>query len=173
MVVIGIGVTPDVTLAKGAGIELGDSGGVKLSSRLEASCPDVYAAGDIAEYESVVHGRPLRLEHWDVAFNQGKTAALNMLGRNINHEVIPYFYSDLADWSSMEYVGPGKGRVVIRGSMDDGKFTAFYLGDDGVVTAALTVGRSDDLEAAQRFMREKTAPDEAALTDLSTDLESL
>jgi 3-phenylpropionate/trans-cinnamate dioxygenase ferredoxin reductase subunit len=173
MIVVGVGVTPDVTLAKAAGLELGESGGVKVSSRLEASCPDVYAAGDIAEYDSVVHGRSLRIEHWDVAFNMGKTVGLNMVGRNVNHEEIPYFYSDLADWASMEYVGPGKGRTVVRGSMDDGDFTAFYLGDDGVVTAALTVGRSDDLEAARRFMRDKVAPDEAALTDLSTDLESL
>jgi 3-phenylpropionate/trans-cinnamate dioxygenase ferredoxin reductase subunit len=173
MVVIGMGVTPDVTLAKSAGLDLGDSGGVKVSSRLEASCPDVYAAGDIAEYDSVVHGRPLRIEHWDVAFNQGKTAALNMLGRNVNHEEIPYFYSDLADWSSMEYVGPGQGRTVIRGSMDDGDFTAFYVGDDGVVTAALTVERSNDLDAARRFIRDKAAPDEGALADLSTDIESL
>jgi 3-phenylpropionate/trans-cinnamate dioxygenase ferredoxin reductase subunit len=173
MVVVGIGVTPDVTLAKAAGLDLGERGGVKVSSRLEASCPDVYAAGDIAEYDSVVHGATLRIEHWDVAFNQGKTAALNMLGRNVNHEEIPYFFSDLADWSSMEYVGPGKGRPVFRGSMDDGEFTAFYLGDDGVVTAALTVGRSDDLEAARRFIREKTAPNEAALADPSMDLAAL
>src|SRR5436190_14213970 len=173
MVVIGIGVTPDVTLAKAAGLDIGDSGGVKVSSRLEASCPDLYAAGDIAQYDSVVHGRSLRVEHWDVAFNQGKTAALNMLGRNVNHEEIPYFFSDLADWASMEYVGPGRGRVVVRGSMDAGNFTAFYLGDDGVVTAALTVGRSDDLDAARRFIRDKVAPDEAALADPSTDLGSL
>jgi 3-phenylpropionate/trans-cinnamate dioxygenase ferredoxin reductase subunit len=146
---------------------------VKVSSRLEASCPDVYAAGDIAEYDSVVHGSVLRIEHWDVAFNQGKTAALNMLGRNVNHEAVPYFFSDLADWSSMEYVGPGKGRPVFRGSMDDGDFTAFYIGDDGVVTAALTVGRSDDLEAGRRFIRDKVAPDEGALADPSTDLDSL
>jgi 3-phenylpropionate/trans-cinnamate dioxygenase ferredoxin reductase subunit len=173
MVVIGVGVTPEVTLARGAGLDLGDAGGVRASARLEASSPDVYVAGDIAEYESVVHGRTLRIEHWDVAFNHGKTAALNMLGRNVNHETIPYFYSDLADWSSMEYVGPGSGRPVIRGSMEDGAFTAFYLDDTGIVTAALTVGRSDDLEHARRFIREKKAPDEAALADLSTDLGSL
>jgi 3-phenylpropionate/trans-cinnamate dioxygenase ferredoxin reductase subunit len=170
MVVIGVGVIPDVTLARGAGLDLGDSGGVRASARLEASSPGIYVAGDIAEYDSVVHGRPLRIEHWDVAFNHGKTAALNMLGRNVDHETIPYFYSDLADWSSMEYVGPGSGRPVIRGSMEDGAFTAFYVDDSGIVTAALTVGRSDDLEHARRFIREKTAPDEAALADLSTDL---
>jgi 3-phenylpropionate/trans-cinnamate dioxygenase ferredoxin reductase subunit len=173
LVVIGAGVTPDVTLARAAGLKLSESGGVDVSSRLEASSSDVYAGGDIADYDSVVHGRSLRIEHWDVAFNQGKTVALNMLGRNVNHEEIPYFFSDLADWSSMEYVGPGSGRVVVRGSMNDGEFTAFYLGDGGVVTAALTVGRSDDLDPARRFIREKTAPDEGALADLSTDLAAL
>jgi 3-phenylpropionate/trans-cinnamate dioxygenase ferredoxin reductase subunit len=173
MVVIGVGVTPDVTLARGAGLELGETGGVKLSSRLEASCPDVYGAGDMAEYDSVVHGRRLRVEHWDVAFNQGKTVALNMLGRNVDHEEIPYFYSDLADWSSMEYVGPGAGRPVVRGSMEGGDFTAFYLDDGGVEVAALTVGRSNDLDAARRFIREKTAPDEGALADVSSDLAKL
>src|SRR5207302_4071422 len=80
-VVMGTGVMPDVTLARSAGLELGDSGGVRVDARLETSAPGVFAAGDIAEYESVVHGaRRLRVEHWDVAFNQGKTAALNMLG---------------------------------------------------------------------------------------------
>ena len=48
----------------------------------------------------------MRIEHWDVAFNQGKTAALNMLGREQPHDVVPYFFSDLADWASLEYVGP-------------------------------------------------------------------
>jgi 3-phenylpropionate/trans-cinnamate dioxygenase ferredoxin reductase subunit len=171
MVVIGVGVTPDVTLARAAGLDLGESGGVRASARLEASSPDVYVAGDIAEYDSVVHERPLRVEHWDVAFNHGKTVALNMLGRTVSHDVIPYFFSDLADWSSMEYLGPGSGRVVIRGSMDEGEFTAFYLDDDRrVVTAALTVGRSDDLEHAGRLIKEKRPVDDAALTDLSTDL---
>jgi 3-phenylpropionate/trans-cinnamate dioxygenase ferredoxin reductase subunit len=143
---------------------------VRCSSKLETSVPGIYAAGDICEYDSVVHGHPLRVEHWDVAFNQGKTAALNMLGQNVDHDVIPYFFSDLADWTSMEYVGPGQGDAVIRGSLDDGDFTAFYVGDDGAVTAALTVGRSDDLDHVRRFIREKTAPDRAALADETVDL---
>ena len=173
MVVIGAGVQPDVMLARAAGLELGEGGGVKCSSLLETSVPGVYAAGDICEYDSVIHGKPLRIEHWDVAFNHGKTAALNMLGRGVDHDVVPYFFSDLADWTSMEYVGPGSGDVVIRGSLDDGSFTAFYLGDDGKVTAALSVGRSDDLEHARRFITETVAPDRGALADESTDLGEL
>jgi len=172
MVVIGAGVTPDVMLAKQAGLQLGESGGVKCSARLESSVPGIYAAGDICEYDSPVHGRPIRVEHWDVAFNQGRTAALNMLGRPAEHDVVPYFFSDLADWASMEYVGPGAGEAVIRGSLDDGDFTAFYV-DDGRVTAALTVGRSDDLEHAKRFINESGEIDKNALADESTDLGSL
>src|SRR3954454_19480954 len=171
-VVVGIGVTPDVTLAKAAGLEIGEQGGVKCNAGLETSHPNIYAAGDICEYDSPVHRRPVRIEHWDVAFNQGKTAAFNMLGRGFEHNVVPYFFSDLADWSSMEYVGPGSGDTVIRGSLEDGEFAAFYL-DDGHVTAALSVGRSEDLEAARRFISEKTKVDEAALADTSTDLSAL
>ena len=173
-VVIGAGVVPDVMLAKAAGLSLGERGGVACSSRLETSVVGIYAAGDICEYDSVVHGGPVRIEHWDVAFNHGKTAALNMLGRDVAHEEIPYFFSDLADWASSEYVGPGTGDVVIRGSMDDGEFTAFYVDPaSGAVTAALTVGRSDDLEHARRFIRERAAPDRAALADVDTDLGGL
>jgi 3-phenylpropionate/trans-cinnamate dioxygenase ferredoxin reductase subunit len=171
-VVVGIGVQPDVTLARSAGLDLGDAGGVKCSSRLESSVSGIYAAGDICEYDSPIHGRPMRIEHWDVAFNQGKTAAFNVLGRDQPHDVVPYFYSDLADWLSMEYVGPGSGDVVIRGSMDEGEFTAFYL-DDGEVKAALTVGRSDDLEHARRFITEHSTPDPKALADPGSDLASV
>ena len=171
-VVIGAGVVPDVQLARSAGLEIGDAGGVKCSARLETSAPGVFAAGDMCEYDSVVHGRPMRIEHWDVAFNQGKTAALNMLDRGQDHDVVPYFFSDLADWASMEYVGPGSGDTVVRGSLEDGDFTAFYV-RDGRVTAALTVGRSDDLEHARRFIVERASPDPAALADEGTDLGSL
>ena len=171
LVVIGAGVTPDVTLAKAAGLEIGEAGGVLCSAELESSAAGIYAAGDICEYDSPVHGRRMRIEHWDVAFNQGKTAGLNMLGKGVQHDAVPYFFSDLADWSSMEYVGPGSGDVTVRGSLADGNFTAFYV-SDGRVTAALTVGRSDDLEHAQRFIVERTPVDPAALADEGTDLAS-
>ena len=114
----------------------------------------------------------MRIEHWDVAFNQGKTAALNMLGRGVEHDVVPYFFSDLADWVSMEYVGPGSGEPIVRGSLEEHDFTVFYV-DDGSVTAAMTVGRSDDLEHARRFLTEHTQVDPAALADPETDLGSL
>jgi 3-phenylpropionate/trans-cinnamate dioxygenase ferredoxin reductase subunit len=172
LVIVGAGVMPDVMLARSAGLELGEAGGVRCSAGLESSVPGIFAAGDMCEYDSPMHGRPMRIEHWDVAFNHGKTAALNMLGRGVEHDAIPYFFSDLADWASMEYVGPGSGDTVVRGTLDAGEFAAFYL-DDGRVVAALSVGRSDDLEHARRFISAGARPEPGALADESTDLGSL
>src|SRR5437588_266870 len=171
-VVVGAGVVPDTTLAKAAGLELGERGGVRCSDRLETSVPGIFAAGDIAEWDSPLHGGPTRIEHWDVAFQHGKTAARNMMGQDRPHEEIPYFWSDLADWTGLEYVGVGSGDRVIRGSIDDGSFTAFSL-DGGRVVAAVTVGRSDDLDHARRMITARATPDPAALTDEGTDLASL
>jgi 3-phenylpropionate/trans-cinnamate dioxygenase ferredoxin reductase component len=153
-VVIGVGVTPDVSLAQKAGLEIGPRGGVVTDATLAASAPDVFAAGDIAEYESVVHGgERLRIEHWDVAEQQGATAARSMLGSDKPHDVVPYFFSDLADWTWMEYVGPAYrwDEEIVRGSLEDGEFTVWYV-DGGRLAGALSVNRSDDLELARRLI---------------------
>ncbi len=176
-VVIGAGVAPDVQLAKKAGLEIGESAGVRCSSRLQSTVEGVFAAGDICEYDSVVHGRYLRIEHWDVAFNQGRTAALNMLGRDVAHDMVPYFYSVLADWGELEYVGPAYGwdEEILRGSFEDGKFTNWYL-KNGFVKAALTFGKPDDLEHARRLITGAGVLDEgqqAALADENSDLEDV
>jgi 3-phenylpropionate/trans-cinnamate dioxygenase ferredoxin reductase subunit len=173
-VVIGAGVTPDIALAQRAGLLIGDRGGVRCSSRLESSVPGVFAAGDMCEYESVVHGGAVvRIEHWDVAFNHGKTAALNMLGRDVPHTEVPYFYSVLADWGELEYVGPAYDwqEEIVRGSLHAGSFTIWYL-DGERVRAALTVGRSDDLDHARRLISSgaRLGDQKSALGDLDADL---
>ncbi|HEX7610106.1 MAG TPA: FAD-dependent oxidoreductase, partial [Solirubrobacteraceae bacterium] len=177
VVVVGAGVAPDVMLAKRAGLQIGEGGGVRCSSRLESSAPGVYAAGDICEYDSVVHGgAPMRIEHWDVALTHGRTAALNMLGRDVPHDTVPYFFSDLADWGGLEYVGPARewDEEILRGSYEEGNFTNWYL-KDGRVKGALTVGRSDDLDTARRLIADAPALDagaRAALGDLDRDLDA-
>ncbi len=176
-VVIGAGVHPDIMLARSAGLDLGDSGGIRTDSQLRASAPGVFAAGDVAEYSSVVHdGAQIRVEHWDVAFGHGKTVALNMLGKGIDHDVVPYFFSDLSDWAGIEYVGPARewDQEIVRGSFDDGAFTVFYL-QSGRVRGALTVGRSDDLQAARRLIADGTELGDRAdaLGDLSSNLETI
>ena len=163
-VIVGAGVHPDVSLAVKAGLEIGDRGGVKTDATLRTSAPDVFAAGDIAEYQSVVHGGHVRIEHWDVAEQQGKTAARSMLGRTDPHEVIPYFFSDLSDWTWFEYVGPAYHwtEELVRGSLDDGRFTVWYLEGDRLV-AALSVDRSDDLERARELIASRAPVDREEL----------
>jgi 3-phenylpropionate/trans-cinnamate dioxygenase ferredoxin reductase subunit len=176
-VVIGAGVTPDIALAKRAGLRIGERGGALCSSRLETSAPGVYAAGDIAEYDSPLHDGHVRIEHWDVAFNHGKTAALNMLGHDVGHDVVPYFYSVLGNDGELEYVGPAYAwdEEIVRGSYQERDFTTWYL-NEGRVLAALTWGRSDDLEHARRLIASGPVLDERdrqLLSSLDSDLAAL
>jgi 3-phenylpropionate/trans-cinnamate dioxygenase ferredoxin reductase subunit len=167
-VVVGAGVAPDIALAKRAGLQIGERGGVLCSSRLESSVPGIYAAGDIAEYDSAMHDGHVRIEHWDVAFNHGKTAALNMLGQDAPHEVVPYFFSVLGDWGELEYVGPAYewDEEIVRGAYEDGEFTTWYL-KNGKLAAALTFGRSDDLEHARELISARTALTDAERGELA------
>jgi 3-phenylpropionate/trans-cinnamate dioxygenase ferredoxin reductase subunit len=150
-VVVGAGVRPDAMLAQGAGLEVDD--GIVCDSKLQTSVEGIYAAGDCCSYDSVVHGRRLRIEHWDVAMQQGMHAARNMLGEGRDYDVVPYFFSDLADWASLEYVGPAYewDEEVWRGDRDGGEFSVWYL-KDGQVAGALSVDRPEDLAEARRLL---------------------
>jgi len=163
-VVCGVGAIPDVMLARKSGLTIGDGGGVVCDSRLRTSAPHVYAAGDICEYDSVVHGTTLRIEHEDVAMTQGAAAARNMLGADKPYDTVPYFFSDLADWTSLEYVGPARAwnEEAVVGSIADGAFAIYYL-DGGVVRGALSVGGFDDLERARALLRSGEAVSAAGL----------
>jgi 3-phenylpropionate/trans-cinnamate dioxygenase ferredoxin reductase subunit len=174
VVVVGAGVHPDVRLAGKAGLEVDD--GIVCDERLQTSVEGIYAAGDLCSYHSVVHGRRLRVEHWDVALQQGQYAGRAMLGEDKPYDVVPYFFSDLADWTSLEYVGPAEkwDEIVWRGDRDAGEFTAWYL-DGGKVAAALTVGRSDDLMHARRLIESgaDVSGERAVLADADSDLQSI
>jgi 3-phenylpropionate/trans-cinnamate dioxygenase ferredoxin reductase component len=172
--VVGAGVRPDAMLAKRAGLEVED--GIVCDSRLETSVAGIFAAGDCCSYDSVVHGRRLRVEHWDVALQQGRHAARGMLGEAEPYRAIPYFFSDLADWTGYEYVGPARNpdEVIIRGDLDSGEFSAWYL-EQGRVGGALAVGRSEDLLEARRLVetRADVEAQKAELADPDSDLTRL
>ena len=156
MVVMGTGVVPDVMLARSAGLELGESGGVRCSARLETSAPGVWAAGDMCEYDSVLHAARVRIEHHEVALAHGKAAAAAMLGTDAPFAEVPYFWSDLADWCTAEWVGLTEApeRELIRGSVADGAFCVLHLAGDRLV-AALSVGRPEDLMPARGLIAER------------------
>jgi 3-phenylpropionate/trans-cinnamate dioxygenase ferredoxin reductase subunit len=154
-VVIGIGAVPDVMLARSSGLALGAKGGVVCSSWLETPAEGVFAAGDVCEYDSVIHGGAVRIEHFEVAAAQGRWAARGMLGSREPFAEIPYFWSDLADWVSFESIGPavdGWDEEVVRGSIEDGSFSVFYR-RDGRVVQVMTAGRSEDLDEGRELIR--------------------
>jgi 3-phenylpropionate/trans-cinnamate dioxygenase ferredoxin reductase subunit len=174
MVVVGAGVKPDTMLAERAGLEVDN--GIVCDARLESSAPGIFAAGDVCSYDSIVHGRRIRVEHWDVALQQGRHAAKAMLGSDEPYREIPYFFSDLADWASLEYVGPAYewDDEVWRGDPAAGEFSVWYL-DGGVVRGALSVGRSEDLIHARRLIEDgaDVSAQKDALADTNSDLESI
>jgi 3-phenylpropionate/trans-cinnamate dioxygenase ferredoxin reductase component len=173
-VIVGAGVRADAMLAERAGLEV--ENGIVCDAKLQTSAAGIYAAGDCCSYDSVIHGRRLRVEHWDVAMQQGMHVARNMLGDDADYEVVPYFFSDLADWASLEYVGPAQDwdEEIWRGERDAGEFSLWYL-KDGRVAGALSVGRSEDLAEARRLLADgvdvSAARDEIA--DAESDLSSL
>jgi 3-phenylpropionate/trans-cinnamate dioxygenase ferredoxin reductase subunit len=173
-VVIGAGVHPDTMLAERAGIAV--ENGITCDEKLETSAEGIFAAGDVCSYQSVIHGRRVRVEHWDVALQQGQHAAKGMMGSDEPYRVVPYFFSDLADWASLEYVGPAQqwDEIVWRGSADSDEFLVWYL-DGGKVAAALSVNRSEDLEHARRLLESgaDVAGHKDALADVDSDLEAV
>jgi len=158
LVVVGIGVWPNVELAAAAGLEVRH--GVVTDESMRTSAPDIYAAGDIAEFQHRLLGRPLHIEHWANARKSAITAAKAMLGQPASHDSVPYFYTDQYDLG-MEYRGHaepgGYDRVVFRGSprLTEGKtpsFMAFWTRQARVL-AAMNVNTWDDGEHLERLVR--------------------
>lgn len=158
LVVVGIGVWPNVELATTAGLDVRN--GVVTDASLRTSDPHIFAAGDIAEFEHPMLRRTLRIEHWANARESGATAAKAMLGQAVTHDSVPYFYTDQYDLG-MEYRGhaePGAyDRVVFRGptQLTDGKtpsFVAFWTREARVL-AAMNVNSWDDGDDLERLVR--------------------
>ena len=160
LVVVGVGANPDVMLARKAKLELGETGGVMCDRTLRTSAAGVFAAGDMCEFDSVVHGRRLRIEHEEVAAAQGRHAARAMLGSDDPYTEIPYFWSDLADWATLEYVGAVASwdEEIVCGDPASGEFSVFYI-EAGKVAGALAVGRAEDLDAARAFIADGAGVD--------------
>ncbi|MBX6749273.1 MAG: FAD-dependent oxidoreductase [Micromonosporaceae bacterium] len=158
LVVVGIGVWPTVDLALAAGLAVRD--GVMTDASLRTSDPDIFAAGDIAEFEHPRLGRTLRVEHWANARDSAAVAARAMLGQPAVHDAMPYFYTDQYDLG-MEYRGHvepgGYDQVVFRGpnGLVDGKTpeTVVFWTQQARVLAAMNVNSWDDGPALERLVQ--------------------
>lgn len=138
-VIVGTGIHPNTELAERAGCLV--EGGVLVNEYLETSVPGVFAAGDIARWPDPHSGRPIRVEHWEVAERQGQTAALNMMGDRVKFQDVPFFWTQHYDLS-VGYVGFSDryDRMDVMGDLNSRDFTVAYY-EERRVAAVLTVGR--------------------------------
>ena len=174
LLVVGVGVAPNVALAEAAGLETDN--GVLADEHLGTSDPDVFVAGDVANVQHPVLGRRVRVEHWDTAIQQGTLAAHAMLGKGPSYDALPYFFTDQYDLG-MEYVGSvgpeGYDEVVLRGdtSAEGGRtFTAFWL-LGGQVQAAMHANDWDATDHLRTLVRTHVEP--VQLRDESLSLAEL
>jgi predicted acylesterase/phospholipase RssA len=155
LVIIGAGVTPRIEFLKDSGIACDD--GVLVDEYLQTNQRDVFAAGDVACVLHPLFKQRERIEHWDNAIKQARTAARNMLGLHQPYTDISYFYSHVFE-QSFNVLGsplPGDTRIN-RGSLESGLFETLYLRDD-VLRALFTLGGSkDNTRAAEALIRNHT-----------------
>jgi len=132
VIVVGIGLKPNLDLAKDAGLEVDD--GILVNEFLQTSKPDIYAAGDVANFKNYGLGKRMRVEHEDNANTMGLAVGKNMSGDKIKYDHMPFFYSDLFDLG-YEAVGEmNKDFTIVSDWIEPyKKGTIFYLDDNKIV----------------------------------------
>jgi len=171
LVIVGVGVQPDVTLAAAAGLRCQD--GVWVDEHCRTSDPAIYAAGDCTNHPSVRYGRRVRLESVDNAVEQAKTAASNICGKAARHEHVPWFWSDQYD-VKLQIAGLSEGydQAVVRGDPDAGSFALYYLAR-GELLAVDAVNSPRDFMTGKKWIAERKHPDAGKLADTAIDLKTI
>jgi NADPH-dependent 2,4-dienoyl-CoA reductase/sulfur reductase-like enzyme/nitrite reductase/ring-hydroxylating ferredoxin subunit len=144
LVVLGLGVAPVTSYAHE--LPRTADGGIRVDAQLRAA-DNVYAAGDIACFPYRGDLDPIRVEHWRVAEQQGRVAALNMMGLAVRYEAEPVFWT-IQYLKRLDYVGHATGwdDIVIHGDIGKPEFLAYYV-KDGIVLAAAGLDRDRDTAA--------------------------
>jgi 3-phenylpropionate/trans-cinnamate dioxygenase ferredoxin reductase subunit len=168
IVIVGIGVRPNIELGESAGLEV--ENGIVVDASLRTSDPYIYAAGDVANAYHPLLGRHLRVEHWANALNGGTAAGRSMLGHDVVYDRLPYFFTDQYELGmEMTGVPDAYDQVLFRGSAQDLEFIAFWL-LGGKVVAAMNVNVWDVATDLQALIRSGNIIDPDRLTDPGTPL---
>lgn len=150
MVVLGVGVRPATSFLEG--VELDQSGGVVVDSRLRAA-DGLYAAGDIVNFVDARTGERTRIEHWRTAQQQGRVAARNMAGLDVAFTGVPFFWTQQFD-VTLRYVGHAASwdEIIYQGDVAMRDFLAFYVKGNRIAAVA-GVNRDRDLAAVEALMQ--------------------
>ena len=168
LLVVAAGMIPNTEAA--AGSPLPAAGGIQVDGDCRTIVRNIFAAGDVAAQFQPETGEYRRVEHHDTAARQGAAAARGMLGLD-NPEPIPHwFWSDQYDHTiqSQGLFDP-QAPCIIRGSLEERRFTAFQL-EEGRIRAALTVDRPRDILAARKLMAAGVPVTREMVEDADLDL---
>ena len=170
-VVVGLGVEPVTDLLADTGAEIDN--GVVVDEYLRTGVEGIYAAGDVANHYHPVFGRRIRVEHWQNALKQGPVAARNMLDKDKPYDEVPWFWSDQYE-HNLQYAGfhTEWDELVVRGSIEERNFVAFYRKERRVL-AAVALNRGRDLRRSMPLIKAREPIDAARLCDLDVDLRAL
>ncbi|KWE56663.1 pyridine nucleotide-disulfide oxidoreductase [Burkholderia ubonensis] len=171
IVVVGIGVVPNVELAQAAGLDVDN--GVRVDAGCRTSDPAIFAAGEVTMHFNPLLGRHVRIESWQVAENQPAVAAANALGADEAYAELPWLWSDQYD-CNLQMLGlfGGERTTVVRGDPSKGAFSVFGLGDDGRLVAAAAVNAGRDIGACRRMIAAGAVPDPERLADPAVNLKA-
>jgi 3-phenylpropionate/trans-cinnamate dioxygenase ferredoxin reductase subunit len=174
-VIIGIGATPETTLAAQCGLEL--ENGIRVDETLRTSDPYIYAAGDCCSFPHPLYdGRRIRLEAWRNAQDQGSLAARNMMGAEEAYTTVPWFWSDQYE-QTLQVTGlPDSGETTVHRDMGESKLY-FHLTGDGRLVSASAIGPvsgiAKDIRLAEMMIHKQARPDVEALADTNVKLRTL
>ncbi len=163
LVIVGIGLVANTSLAESAGLKCDD--GIAVDEHCRTSNADIYAIGDCCSHPSPRYGRRIRLESVDNAFEQAKSAAANICGKEIPHDKTPWFWSDQYELK-LQIVGLSQhyDNVVLRGDPASRSFSCCYL-RGGELIALDAVNHAKDFMAARKMIAERARPDLSKLGD--------
>ncbi len=172
MVIVGVGVHPNVELFEGSGVEIDN--GILTDEYCRTSVPGVYAAGDVANWWHPELKQRLRVEHFDNAGSQGTYVGQVIAGAAEEpFAPVPYFWSDQYD-TNIQYAGVASddSEVIIRGKPEERSITAFYL-DNGAICAAVTINNAREFRSCRRLVAARAEIDPDTLRDPETDIRKL
>jgi 3-phenylpropionate/trans-cinnamate dioxygenase ferredoxin reductase subunit len=169
--VVGVGVEPVTDIVVGSDIEVDN--GIVVDEYCRTNVDGVFAAGDVANHYHPIFKQKMRVEHWHNALNQGAAAARNMMGTASIYDEVHWFWSDQYDYN-LQYAGFHRewDELVVRGSLEERDFIAFYV-KNGLVAAAVGMNRGRDVRRAMRVIKARTAVDAKLLGNDDLDLRRL
>ncbi len=171
LVVVGIGLLPNVELAESAGIPCED--GINTDQFGRTSVGNIYAAGDCANHPNAIYKRRMRLQSVQNAIDQGKTVAASICGKNKPYTQIPWFWSDQYELKLQTAgVNTGYDEIVLRGDPESRSFAAFYL-RAGRLLAVDAINRPAEFVAARNIISKHLSVSAARLSDESIPAKAL